>query len=264
MKSPGVITLLTDFGQQGGFVGALKGVIFSINPNVQIVDVSHEVAPQNVFEAAFTLFVNYRYFPKDTIHVAVVDPGVGSKRKIMCARTASGIFIGPDNGIFTPILDREKKFEVFELNNPKLFLPVVSNTFHGRDKMAPAAAHLSAGFPIEKVGPKIAGWTRINFNRPKTERNKIRGEVISIDRFGNIITNITGDDISCIGDIENLKVQIKKKTIPNFARFFSEVPKNSLLAIVGSSNFAEIAQNLGSAAKTLKIKVGDSLEVVKK
>ena len=264
MKNSRVITLLTDFGSQGGFASALKGVILSINPNVQLVDITHEISPQNVFEGAFTLLVNYRYFPKDTIHVAVVDPGVGSKRKIMCARTASGIFIGPDNGIFTPILDREKKFEVFEVNNPKLFLPSVSNTFHGRDKMAPVAAHLSTGLPVEKVGPKIAGWTRINFDRPKTERNRIKGKVISIDRFGNIITNITGDDVSCIGDIETLKVQIKNKTIPNFVRFFGEVPKGSLLAVVGSSNFVEIAQNLGSAAKMLKIKVGDSLEVVKK
>ncbi|MBI4971606.1 MAG: SAM-dependent chlorinase/fluorinase [Candidatus Omnitrophica bacterium] len=263
MKSHRVITLLTDFGNEGGFASALKGVILSINPNVQLVDVCHQIAPQNIFEGAFALFVNYRFFPKDTIHVAVVDPGVGSKRKILCACTPSGIFVGPDNGIFTPILDRERKSEVFEVNNPKLFLTKISNTFHGRDKMAPAAAHLAAGFPLEQVGPRLKSWERIDLPRPKIERSKITGKVISIDRFGNLITNITGDDISCLGNVDSLSVRIKKRVIPKMVRYFGEAEKGEILAIVGSSNFVEIAQNMGSAARFLKTKIGEIVEVRK-
>ena len=264
MKSRPVITLLTDFGHEGGFAAALKGVILSINPDVQCVDITHQIGPQNVFEGAFTLFVNYRFFPKGTIHVAVVDPGVGSHRKILCVRTPSGIFIGPDNGIFTPILDREKKAEVYEMINPRLFLPVISNTFHGRDKMAPAAAHLSKKFPIKKVGPRLKNWKKINFDRPRIQKNGIQGRVISIDRFGNLITNITGHDLDCLGAQKNLSVCIKDRSISKIARFFSEVPKGHLLAIVGSSNFVEIARNLGSAAEMLGAKMNDSVEIQKK
>jgi len=245
-------------------VSALKGVIFSINPHVHIVDIAHQIGPQDVFEAAFTLLVNYRFFPKDTIHVAVVDPGVGSKRRILCAKTSSGIFVGPDNGIFAPILDREKKVEVREVTNSKLFLPIVSNTFHGRDKMAPVAAYLSRGLSVKRVGPQLKLWKKIPFERPKISSSKINGHVISIDRFGNLITNITRDDLLKMGGRDNVTVRIKNHIIPKMVRFFGEVPKGRLLAIVGSSDFVEIAKNLGSAAELLRVKMNDPVEIVRK
>lgn len=258
-----VITLLTDFGHEGGYVSALKGVILSINPEVHIVDISHEVGPQNVFEGAFTLFVNYRFFPKDTIHVAVVDPGVGSARKLLCARTSSGVFIAPDNGLLTPILDREKDFEIREINNQKLFLPAVSHTFHGRDKMAPAAAHLSRGLAFSKVGPKVSRWKRISFDMPHLNKHHVEGKVISIDRFGNLITNITSEHLFQLGPRESLRVRIKGRQISRVARFFSEVPRGELLALVGSSDFLEISKNLGSAAAALKATLGDPVEILR-
>ncbi len=263
MALPNVITLTTDFGHQGGYVGALKGVIVSINPKVRIVDITHEIGPQNISEGAFTLLVNYRYFPKNTVHVAVVDPGVGSNRKIICAKTPSGVFIGPDNGIFSPILEREGNVEVYEISNPKVFLPVISNTFHGRDKMAPAAAHVSNGFAIEKLGPKLSAWKRTHFDVPVLQKDSISGKIINIDRFGNLITNITGEDIRRIGSQGALSVRIKNKRIPKMVRFFNEVPKGELLAIIGSSNFVEIAKNLGSAQSALKARINDPVKIQK-
>lgn len=264
MKKPGIITLTTDFGYEGGFAATLKGVILSINPNVRIVDITHQIAPQDIFQAAFTLLVNYRYFPKNTIHVVVVDPGVGSKRRILCAKTKRGTFVGPDNGVFSPILDREKKVQVYELNNPDFFLSEVSHTFHGRDKMAPAAAHLSLGRSIEKSGPQLERWTRIGFDLPKIEKNKIIGKIISVDRFGNLITNITAGDVNRLGSDDQLLVRIKGHLIPRLVRYFGEVSRGKLLAQIGSSSFLEVAQNMGSAAHKLKAGIGGVVSVERK
>ncbi len=245
-------------------MSALKGVILSINSHVQIVDITHEVAPQNIFEAAFNLLVNYKYFPSGTIHVAVVDPGVGSSRKIICAKTSAHIFIGPDNGMFSPILDREKKVEVYEISNPELFLPQISNTFHGRDKMAPAAANISRGFPVKKVGSKLQVWKKINLDRPQFKGNSVEGKVISVDSFGNLITNITRDDLSKLNRSNAVIVKIKNKAIPRISRYFGEVPKGHLLSILGSSDFLEIARNLGSAQKLLDASLGEKVVVAKR
>ena len=262
MKQSPIITLLTDFGHEGGFVSALKGVILGINRNAQIVDMSHEIGPQDIFDGAFTFLVNYKHFPKDTIHVGVVDPGVGSRRKLLCAQTPSGTFVVPDNGLVSPILEREKNAEVYELANPKLFLPVVSNTFHGRDKLAPAAAHLSKGFPIKQVGPKVSSWQKVDLGLARVESKKITGQVIHADRFGNLITNISGDDVKRLGPLETLSVRVKGKTIPRMVKFFSEVRPGDLLVLVGSSNFVEVACNLGSAAERLKVTRGEKVEIL--
>ncbi|MBI4398662.1 MAG: SAM-dependent chlorinase/fluorinase [Candidatus Omnitrophica bacterium] len=258
-----MITLTTDFGQEGGFPSALKGVILSINPHVYFVDITHSIQPQDVFEASFTLLVNYGYFPKNTIHVAVVDPGVGSERKILCAKTPRGIFVGPDNGLFSPILENEANAAVYEISNSKVFLPQISRTFHGRDKMAPAAAHISKGFPLEKLGPRLVDWKKLLWPKPIFEAGHIKGKVISIDRFGNLITNITGDDTKRIDKVSQVAVRIKGRSIPRMAHFFSEVPPGELLAIVGSSNFVEIAANRSSAVRVLNAKVGEEVIIQK-
>jgi len=261
MKQPNIITLLTDFGHEGGYVSVLKGVILNINLLVQIVDISHHVPPQNIHEAAYSLLVNYPFFPKGTIHVVVVDPGVGSRRKLLCAKTSSGIFIAPDNGLLAPVLEQEKTVIVREVTNERFFLPKVSNTFHGRDKMAPCAAFLSRGSGFNLVGPRVKSWKKINLGRCLIQKKSIKGTIIHIDRFGNLVTNVKEENLSHLGDLLSLSVGVCGKKISGLVHFYSEVSRGELLSLIGSTGYVEISRNLGSAAEKLKAKIGDVVEI---
>jgi S-adenosylmethionine hydrolase len=240
-----VITLLTDFGTVDYFVGAVKGAILSVNPGAVIVDITHEIPPQDIETGAFTLVAAYQTFPAGTIHVAVVDPGVGSERRPLIVSANEQFFVGPDNGHFSYIYDREPSHQSFHVTSDRYFRPSVSSTFHGRDIFAPVAAALSNGVAPEEFGMLIDDEVRL----PSLE-TPLR--IIHIDRFGNCITNITRD-------LSPGEIVVKGKTISEIRQFYGEGDDRSLFAIWGSAGFLEISVNGGSAAKVLGAARGDEI-----
>lgn len=242
-----IITLTTDFGMHDHYVGSMKGVILGINNEAKIVDITHELPKYDIFKAAITVQNCYKYFPKETIHVVVVDPGVGSSRKPIALQTEHGIFIGPDNGVFSFILEQDEESNVLEITNSEYMLNIVSNTFHGRDIFAPVAAHLSLGIDTSKMGKRVNSPVLLDINKPRVNDNEIIGEVIYTDSFGNLITNIH------IYMIESFKeILIGEHVIDTVAKSYQDVEKGKLLAIIGSSGFLEISVNQGNAADLIK------------
>ncbi|HEX5884193.1 MAG TPA: SAM-dependent chlorinase/fluorinase [Pyrinomonadaceae bacterium] len=252
-----VITLLTDFGTADYFVGAVKGAILSVNPLAAIADITHEIPPQDLEAAAFTLLASYGTFPQGTIHVVVVDPGVGSTRRPIIVSAGEQFFVGPDNGNFTYIYDREPSHQTFHVTAEKYFRRPTSTTFHGRDIFAPVAAALSKGVKPKAFGPPVTDEVRLATPlTPVVQKNgNVEGRIIHIDRFGNCITNITRD----IFNDEDATLLVKEKPIQTFRRFYGEDSgsPNELFAIWGSAGFLEIAVNNGSAALTLGVKRGE-------
>jgi S-adenosylmethionine hydrolase len=252
-----VITLLTDFGTRDYFVAAVKGVILTINPEARVIDITHEVPPQDVESGAFTLLTCYRDFPPGTIHVAVVDPGVGSSRRGIVVRAGSYYFVGPDNGLFSYVCDRESSREVFHLTAEKYFRAEPSASFHGRDVFAPVAAALSAGVKPNKFGPRIKDEVRLAPLAPvRAHDGSLTGRIIHIDHFGNCITNFTRSDVS---DSDEIKLLVRRKVIREFRKFFADGHgfKDGLFAIWGSAGFLELSINGGSAASALRAERGD-------
>jgi len=241
-----IITLTTDFGLADYFVGCMKGVILSINPNVNIVDISHEIKPYDVTGCCYFLSSFYKYYPPNTINVVVVDPGVGSSRKPLLIKADDYYFIGPDNGIFSSVLENADHAEIYHLTNSDFFAKFVSSTFHGRDIFAPVSAYLSLNTHISKFGEKIENIKLLNNIKPKLSHSKIIGNIVYQDRFGNLITNINKDLTKNIERIVIGKVQIDK-----ISSSYNEVAKGELLALVGSSGFLEISANMGSAARII-------------
>jgi len=242
-----VITITTDFGTKDAYVGIMKGVILSINPNAQLVDITHEIEPGDILEAAFLLKDAYEYFPKGTVHLVVVDPGVGGKRRPIAIKAKDFFFVGPDNGVFWPIIS-DKDALVVHLTNRKYFLQDISSTFHGRDIFAPVAAYISKGVHLLDMGVPINDPVRLEIKRPMLLKNQIVGSVIRVDRFGNLITNISKKDIiECFGRLSGLEVKIGERRIKEISRTYSDVPSGQLLALIGSSGFLEISVNRGSA-----------------
>jgi len=251
-----VIALLTDFGTKDYFVGAMKGAILSINRQAVIVDITHEVPPQDILAASFTLRACYKNFPEKTIFVAVVDPGVGSERRAILLETESCYFLAPDNGLLGFIFDEEKNFKVFELTNKKFFAPKVSSTFHGRDIFAPIAARLSNGIQPNEFGTEIESYTRLKIAQPIKIANRIEAEIIHIDRFGNLITNLTKNELP-----ENFTLEIGGKIINKLQNFFAEAEKGELFVIAGSANFLEIVAFQASAKQILRVEVGEKIQL---
>jgi S-adenosylmethionine hydrolase len=272
-----VITLTTDFGTGDAYVASMKGVILSINPRAVIVDICHSIEPQNVLQAAFILSTAYRYFPEGTIHLAVVDPGVGSRRKAVMLKSPKAFFIAPDNGVlsyvldeldttpakpahhFSPSLEQRKlgtRLEAVAITNPDFWLTPVSTTFHGRDIFAPVAAHLSLGVPVHKFGGSLSHVLAFRIPKPLHDKQgSLTGCVLHIDNFGNLITNIKS------GDLPGKKViiSIGRRHIDGISRFYAE--KKGLAAIVGSSGYLEISLKNGNAAAFLKTRVGDKIKI---
>ena len=242
-----MITLLTDFGTADYFVGAVKGAILSVNPAAVIVDITHEIPPQDIAAGAFTLLAAYKTFPAGTIHVAVVDPGVGSTRRPIIVSVNEQFFVGPDNGLFSYIYDREPSHKTFHVTADRFFRSSVSSTFHGRDIFAPVAAALSNGVAPEEFGPGINDAVRL----PLLE-TPLR--IIHIDRFGNCVTNITRD-------LSPREIVVNGRTISEFRQFYGDGDDQSLFAIWGSAGFLEISVNGGSAAKVLGAKRGDEVSL---
>jgi len=252
-----LITLTTDFGTDDPYIGTMKGVILSINPGVTIVDICHAIEPQNIAQAAFLLSTTYRYFPQGTIHVVVVDPGVGTPRKALLLVTAQAFFVAPDNGVLSYIVEESpSEKEVFSLTNPRFWLSPVSDTFHGRDIFAPVAAYLSLGIPPHEFGQPISSISTFPIPRPQTDEDGVLiGHILHIDRFGNLITDIKREDLPG----GRLFIEVCGHIIDDLSRSYEE--GEELLAIIGSSERLEVSLKNSSAATFLRAKMGDVVKV---
>lgn len=259
-----VITLTTDFGSADHFVGVMKGVILNINPEVQLVDLSHEVSSFNVLDGALTIGLNYGFFSKGSIHLAVVDPGVGSARRPIVARTASHTFVAPDNGVLSIVFERESGVEVRHITADRYFLHPVSSTFQGRDIFARVAGWLSLGIPAENFGHVIDDYVRIGIPRPRRLRNTTEASVIKIDKFGNLMTNLRREDLPECGSGEQapFRIIINDREITRLANTFTDGTPLELFSYIGSSGFLEIAVNQGSAAQLLNASLGTAISVL--
>jgi S-adenosylmethionine hydrolase len=263
LRTASPITLLTDFGITDYFVAALKGVILTLNPAARIIDITHDIPPQDIEAAAFTLLAVYPSFPAGTIHVVVVDPGVGSSRRGILVQASQQYFIGPDNGIFSYICEQSKR-RIFHLTNTKYFRHPVSPTFNGRDVFAPVAAALSTGVKPRELGPEIHDYVQLQSLKAETKWNgEIHGRIIHVDRFGNCVTNITKSELTPEMIDGGAKVRVKGELIKSFRKYFAEETKrrSRIFGVWGSAGFLEIAADSKSAAKILKAQRGDLVVV---
>jgi S-adenosylmethionine hydrolase len=258
-----LITLLTDFGSADYFVAAMKAVILTANPLARIVDITHDIPPQDIEAAAFTLFAACPSFPAGTIHVAVVDPGVGSSRRAILIRAREQYFVGPDNGIFSYVCDGSSP-EIFHLTNENYFRRPVSQTFNGRDVFAPVAAALSNGVKPSQLGTQVNDLVRLPpLNATTSRTGEISGRIIHIDHFGNCVTNITPNELTEKMVAAGAKLRLKGKVVKSFRKFFAEetASRDRVFAVWGSAGFLEIVVANESAAKLLKAKRGDKVIV---
>ena len=267
-----LLVFTTDFGLADSYAGVMKGVALEINPDARLVDLTHQVAPQDIFQGAFALGVSYRYFPAHAIHVAVVDPGVGTARRPVLLQTPHGSFVAPDNGLLSRVIcdyltdqpDRPGAVRVpaslraFHLTNPDYWLHPVSSTFHGRDVFTPVAAHLSLGLAAESFGEPTEYLEYVSVPQPRLDTEGVRGEIIYADVYGNLISNIPQNLIErqVIGEI-----RIRGRSIPRLSRTFNDEPSSGLIALVGSHGYLEVAVPNGSAAATLSAGTGEPITV---
>lgn len=260
------ITLTTDFGLENEFVGVMKGVILSICPAARIVDISHNIRPQDIGHAASILKASCHYFPKQTIHVVVVDPGVGTDRSIIALKTDQHLFLAPDNGVLFPFLDEVR--ETYAITNKDLFLNKVSATFHGRDIFAPVAAHLAAGTPLPNIGPRIpeTDLVKLTFSQATIDGDNLHGTVIDIDHFGNLVTNISQNEIRTFyADAQKeIITTINNKKIHGISDAYGDTKKGNPVALVGSRNLLEIAINQGNAADFFAAQINNSISLTRK
>ena len=258
-----LLTFLSDFGTKSSYVSQMKGVALSMT-DANIVDISHEITPHNIREGAFILMTSIPYFPTGTVHVAVVDPGVGTLRRGIVITTRTQILVGPDNGLLIPAARILGDFTVYEIVNQKLTFNFVSNTFHGRDIFTPVAAHIINGLLFDQIGPVIKDFINLDFGSFEINSKTAIGKVIHIDRFGNIITNINGFALKQVLNFDKkilLYIGKKKLEIP-FVKSYNFVKPGKFLATVGSNNYLEIALNQGEAAKKLFVEPDDKIKIL--
>lgn len=261
-----VITLMTDFGIKDGTVGVMKGVIWGICPSAQISDLSHMIQPQSIREAAYILTRSVPYFPKGSIQMVVVDPGVGTKRRPMAAKIGDWFYVGPDNGTLTGWLDRAEKsgwgVECVELDRLNYWLPGVSFTFHGRDIFSPVAAHLANGVPLSELGTRFTDPVRLDLPQPEQTEDGWRGEVIHIDHFGNISTNIWVEHLEpALENKGGITVRLDGTEIDGLVNTFGERQPGEVIALLGSTGHLGIAVVNGNAAVKMGVKIGDKIMV---
>ena len=260
-----VVTLITDFGDADHYVGVIKGVIAGINPEVEIIDICHQVNSYDIFDGAYSLAQSYRFFPVDTIHLVVVDPGVGTARRPILARTMNYKFVAPDNGVLSLIYEREESIEVRHITSDHYFLNPVSNTFHARDIFAPVVGWLSRGVEVDKFGEPITDYAKFLSPKPKRVSDQLlKGVALRVDKFGNIITNISPEDVPQLFQ-ENpppFKIIINEQEITRLNLSYTMGKPSEIFAIVGSSGFLEICTNRGSAAKALNAGRGAEVGVM--
>jgi len=247
-----IITLTTDFGTADHLVAAMKGVIFGINPAATIVDIHHHVVPYDVLDGALTIGAVYPYFPLRTIHIVVVDPGVGTARRPLLVSADNQYFIAPDNGVLSMIYDRDPNAVVRHVTASHNFLEPVSPTFHGRDIFAPIAAYLSKAWLTESFGDEITDFTRFALPRPKPAGDSLKAVVLRVDAFGNLMTNLRAEDLpeSTVAT-GKIKLQVAGKSVERFVATFGEGGAGETVALIGSTGYVEIAINKGNASRTL-------------
>ena len=255
-----IITLTTDFGTTDGYAAAMKGVILSMAPFVTLVDATHDIQPQNVRQAAIVIAAFAPYYPAGTIHVAVVDPGVGTQRALLAVEAIGQIFLAPDNGLLSLIFDRDPNHKVRRIENRALFRPEVSHTFHGRDILAPVAAHLASGVPVQDVGPAITDYQRGLIPPPEISGGVIKGQIIYRDRFGNLMTNISREHLTGL-DCAAVKVSVGRVELTGIKGTYGDVEKGQALCLIGSSGYLEVAIREGDALDILGIDVGTGVNV---
>lgn len=253
-----IITLLTDFGTTDHYVAAMKGVILTIAPQANLIDITHQLAPQIVMSGAFILHNTLPWFPPGTIHVVVVDPGVGSERRVIAGSWREQIIVAPDNGLVSFVQHQHPAKEIHEVTNSNFFLPEVSRTFHGRDIIAPTAAYLAIGRPLSSVGPAIEQPSMIDLPQPRQKDDSLIGEIIHVDSFGNLITNITSAHTD---GFKPSSIRLGEHTIPCISKTYDGVPQGAILALIGSSGHLEIAVNRGNAHVRLNAEIGDPVEL---
>jgi len=256
----GIITLITDFGTRDAYVGVMKGVICTIRPSARIVDISHEVPPQDVAEGAYLLEAAYAWFPPGTVHLVVVDPGVGTHRRAIALYTRGHLFVGPDNGVLSPALQQERRF-VHEISDVDYALADRSDTFHGRDIFAPAAAHLASGISLERLGPAIDDYIVLDLPRPLLKGRRVEGQVVRVDRFGNGMTNIPRGMLRRLGE-GPFVVFLGERSLGPLRRRYQDAAAGEPLALIGGDGRVEIAANGASAAELLDISPGIPVRVI--
>jgi len=276
MTSP-IVVFTTDFGLSDAYAGVMKGVALIINPNLRLIDLTHQILPQNVAQGSFILGINHRFFPRDAIHVAVVDPGVGTDRRPVLLTTPCGTFVAPDNGLLSGVITGylgpvpttagpvalPSELSAIHLTNPDYWRQPVSHTFHGRDIFTPVAAHLSLGVAPEDLGESIDSLHYLPMPQPVSQGGTITGQVVYQDVYGNLVTNITADSLP---SGEDLEVRIKGRSIVGLSRTFNDITvhlgKDGLIALVGSHGYLEVALPNGSAAELLSAGEGEAVTVV--
>jgi S-adenosyl-L-methionine hydrolase (adenosine-forming) len=260
MKPP-VITLLTDFGSADHYAGAMKGVMLGICPDAQLVDISHEIAPYAIVEAAFTLAQAWTCFPEGTVHLVVVDPGVGSARRPLMVEAGGHRFVAPDNGVLTMLYDAVPTHEVRGITASRYFRPPVSRTFHGRDIFAPVAAHLANGLAAAELGESVGDYLRFGFASPaRTGEKTWTGTILKTDHFGNLITNFDSKTWQRLA-AEPFEMRVGRHLVTRMASHYAEANTGELFVIEGSAGFLEVSLNRGSAAETVGTRPGDMLEL---
>ncbi|MBS7643674.1 S-adenosyl-l-methionine hydroxide adenosyltransferase family protein [Candidatus Bathyarchaeota archaeon] len=264
MNSHPIVTLLTDFGTRDPYVAQMKAVILSICPRTVIVDISHNVEKFNVRMGAFILASATPYFPPGSIHMAVVDPAVGTKRAPLLIETKNFFFVGPDNGLLILAAQADGIEQVYQIENQRYLRPAISYTFHGRDVFAPVAGYLAKGVSPQKIGSKLLSYVVPSFSKPSIKNGKISGEINYIDSFGNVVTNIPASLLEQLRVLPGqlLQLRIKRKSFAiRFCRAYGEVQVGELLGIIGSHNFLELSINQGNAAGLFNVVVGDTVEL---
>jgi len=261
MSKP-IITLLTDFGTKDQYVASMKGIILNINPQCLLIDITHQLNPHDIKQGAFILASAYFYFPKGTIHLSVVDPEVGGSRRPILLVTQNYFFVGPDNGLFTLVAKMEKVKQVVVLTEKKYFLSKVSSTFHGRDIFAPVAAHLSFGIKPNAFGYEINSLKELKIQKPIVKEGKLLGEIVHIDAFGNLVSNIEEGRLFRFIQSRPFVIRAGKKVISGLKKGYWEGKKGELIGLLGSGGFLEISVREGNAQKFLKVKKGDPIRII--
>ena len=261
MSPSGIITLTTDFSTGSPYVAAVKGVILSINPRAVLVDITHAIGPQDVRQGAWTLAETCEHFPQGTVHLAVVDPGVGTDRRIIYAQIGQQHYIAPDNGLLSRLALRTRPSRIVTLAESKFWLPRVSHTFHGRDVMAPVAARLSQGIEPDELGPRQGGLVELEWPEVSILPGKIQGAVRSIDSFGNLVTDITDEMLAGAPRDERVHIECDEHETQGIFRTYGDQPEMTLLALVGSDGFLELAIVGENAAAMLGIRVGTPVKI---
>jgi len=262
-----IITLLTDFGIADEYVGLMKGVILSINPSAKIVDITHQIDPQDIRQAAYTIKASYRYFPPPCVHLVIVDPEVGTGRNILVLDKAGHVFVAPDNGVLSLVLREETKPTLLKVNNTNYFLESISRTFHGRDIIAPIGARIAGGLALSELGPRIHTDDAVCLTEltPKlSDQGDLLGRVVSIDRFGNLVTNVDSDALNAYcknKDVKAARIRFGDQVIAGLSETYANVQANAPVALIGSRGYLEIAVNKGSAKEQFQVAKGSVVRV---